>query len=84
MKTASILAATLLFTTACQPHIRIATPPPELLTCTPLPGAPSLPGKDMQDARDVMVLDYILAVRSAYADCAGKLAGVARWADRVE
>ena len=79
-----ILAATLLFTAACQPHIRIATPPPELLSCTPLPDAPVLPGKDMQDARDLLTLDYILGIRSAYADCAGKLAGVARWADRVE
>ena len=82
MKTAPILA--FLTLTACQPHIRVATPPPELLTCAPLPAAPSLPGMDQQDARDAMVLDYILAVRSAYADCAGKLAGVKAWADRVE
>lgn len=40
MKYAALIAALAL--TACAPHVRLATPPPELLTCAPEPDKPDL------------------------------------------
>lgn len=73
---------------ACHERVRIATPPIELLTCDAMPSAPALPALDgmaeTQRARDVMMLGYVLALRSAYGSCAGNLAGVKAWAEVVE
>ena len=68
--------------TACgQERPAIQKPPIDLLTCAPEPDAPDLPGRDEQARRDVMTLDYILALRSAWGDCAANIAGVKAWAD---
>lgn len=84
--TATILCALLL--SACDPHVRIATPPPEYLTCADEPVAPMLPERDgtvtTEVARDVATLGYVLGLRSAWGDCAAKVAGVRAWAERVE
>lgn len=61
----------------------VALPPLDLMTCADEPEAPNLPGRDMQAQRDAMVFDYILAMRSAWGDCASKVAGVRAWADKV-
>ena len=74
---------------ACgQPRPVIVAPPAELTTCAAEPQAPDLPALDgtsaVQRARDEMVLAYILALRSAWGDCAAKIAGVKAWAEGVE
>lgn len=58
-------------------------PPAELLTCDGEPLPPSLPDRDQQDARDALMLDYALALRSAWGSCAGNLAGVKAWSDAL-
>lgn len=76
-----------LASTACAPErVRIATPPVELLTCKPMPPAPDLPAQapETQRARDMLMLGYVLALRTAYGSCAGNLAGVRAWAEKVE
>lgn len=74
--------------TGCDKRVRIATPPVDLLTCDAMPRAPDLSALDgtpaTQRARDVMMLGYVLALRSAYGSCAGNLAGVKAWAEVVE
>lgn len=79
--------------TACQPPVRLAAPPPELLTCAGEPDAPDLPAQQWLDLaqaraiqmqRDVMMLDYVLAYRTVHGDCRGKLAGVKAWAETVD
>lgn len=80
-------AFTLLNLSACTPErVRIATPPAELLTCDPIPDVPTLPDQtpETQRARDLLTLGYILALRTAYGACAGNLAGVRAWAEKVE
>jgi len=37
----------------------------------------------MQDQRDVLMLDYVLAMRSAWGSCHAAVAGVRAWADRL-
>ncbi len=56
----------------------VTLPPANLLTCSAEPAAPELPGPGVE--RDRMVLDYVLAIRTAWADCAAKVAGVDAWA----
>ena len=60
-----------------------ALPPVELMTCAGEPAAPNLPERDgteaVQTARDLIMLDAYLALRSAWGDCAAKLAGVREW-----
>ena len=84
--TATILCALLM--SACDHHVRIATPPPEYLTCAGEPMAPSLPERDgtvaTEVARDIATLGYVLGLRSAWGDCAAKVAGVRAWAAGVE
>lgn len=73
-----------LLLSGCDPHIRVATPPAHLLTCADEPPAPLLPERDgtvtTEVARDVMTLGYVLGLRSAWGDCAAKVAGVRAWA----
>lgn len=59
-------------------------PPVALLTCADEPLAPDLPPRGMQDQRDMLMLDYVLALRSAWGDCSSKVAGVRAWADEME
>lgn len=80
-------AFTLLNVSACTPErVRIATPPPELLTCEPMPDAPALPDQapETQRARDLLMLGYVLALRTAYGSCAGNLAGIRAWSVTVD
>ena len=66
---------------ACGPtRIETVKPPADLLICADEPVAPDLPGREEQDRRDRMTLDYVLALRSAWGDCASKVAGVRAWA----
>lgn len=74
----------LLALSACQPGRPVAAlPPVELMTCAGEPAAPNLPERDgteaVQTARDLIMLDAYLALRSAWGDCAAKLAGVREW-----
>lgn len=71
--------------TGCERKVlAVATKPPaNLLSCAGEPVPPSLPGRDQQDARDALMLDYALALRSAWGDCASKISGVRRWADAL-
>jgi len=78
-----------LLNAACTPQrVRTALPPADLLTCADEPQAPSIPSRDGTDAtqfeRDRMTLAYILGLRSAWGDCAAKVAGVRAWAGEVE
>jgi hypothetical protein len=38
----------------------------------------------MQDQRDLMMLDYVLSLRSAWGDCSSKVAGIKAWADELK
>lgn len=74
---------------ACQqPRPVIIAPPAELATCAAMPDAPDLPAKDGTDAtqlvRDQLILEYVLALRTAHADCFAKVVGLARWRESVE
>ena len=70
--------------TGCgQERPALAKPPADLLVCADEPVAPELPGRDRQDARDRLTLDYLLALRSAWGDCFAKIAGVRAWADAL-
>lgn len=62
----------------------VAKPPVALLTCAGEPVAPDLPGRDHQSARDMMMLDYVLALRSAWGDCSSKVAGVRAWVGELK
>ena len=62
----------------------IAKPPLALLSCADEPVAPDLPPRGMQDQRDVMTLEYILGLRSAWGSCKAAVAGVKAWVDEME
>ena len=77
---------------ACNPQVRLATPPPQYLECADWPKSPDLPAQtwlDLETARaraaqrDALVLTYIQAGFAAHADCKSKVAGVAAWSDKV-
>lgn len=78
---------------ACGERVRIAVPPAELLQCADAPQAPNLPAidwtapvdqiKPVQRERDVTTLSYVLSLRSAWGDCAGKVSGTRAWANEV-
>ena len=68
--------------TACGPKPPVATkPPPELLTCSAEPLAPDVGEPGIE--RDRIVLAYVLALRAAWGDCSGNLAGIRAWADAL-
>lgn len=70
---------------ACgQARIETIKPPADLLACADEPVAPDLPARDQQDARDRMVLDYVLALRGAWGDCRAKVDGLNAWAMGLE
>jgi hypothetical protein len=88
---ATILSLPLL--TACEPkRIEIVKPPVALTECADEPAAPSLPPVDwssveaarpVQQRRDGMTLDYLLALREAWGDCSADVAGVKAWSDSL-
>ena len=84
--------ALILSAASCERPVIIA-PPVELTTCAAEPQAPDLPPVDwssvetaqpIQRARDIAMLSYVLAWRTAHGDCAAKVAGVKAWAEGVE
>lgn len=71
--------------TACgQERPAIAKPPVALLSCADEPVAPNLPPRSMQDQRDMMTLEYILGLRSAWGSCKASVNGIAAWANELE
>lgn len=71
--------------TACgQERPAIAKPPAHLLTCADEPAAPDLPPRGMQEQRDLMTLDYVLSLRTAWGDCRAKVAGIAAWVEGIK
>jgi len=82
------LALTIPFVMACAAcgpqRIETVKPPAALLTCADEPVAPDLPGRDQQDARDRLTLDYLLAMRGAWGDCRAKVDGINAWAKSLE
>ena len=87
MRVTQLMLALIPLAMACascgQERPAIAKPPADLLVCADEPVAPDLPGRDEQARRDVMTLDYILALRSAWGDCFAKVAGVRAWAEKL-
>lgn len=81
MRARLLLAAVILSSpalTACgQGRPVVTLPPANLTVCAGEPATPELPGPGVE--RDKAVLDYVLALRSAWADCAAKVAGVHEW-----
>jgi len=59
-------------------------PPFPLLSCADEPAAPDPPPRAFQDQRDVMALEYILGLRSAWGSCKAAVAGVKAWVDELE
>ncbi len=55
----------------------IALPPLELTSCAGEPDAPELPAPGVE--RDRLVLEYLLALRDAWGDCASRVAGLKSW-----
>lgn len=65
---------------ACGPQRPVLVlPPADLTSCADEPTAPDLPGRDAQDTRDRLTLDYLLALRSAWGDCRAKVDGLRAW-----
>lgn len=64
-------------------RVRLVLPPADLATCAAEPLAPDLPARDGSEAeqleRDRTTLGFILDLRSAYGDCAAKVAGLKAW-----
>jgi hypothetical protein len=54
-----------------------------MTTCANEPAAPELPGREAQEERDRLTLDYILGLRSAWGDCRAKVDGARAWNERV-
>jgi hypothetical protein len=84
--------ALILSAASCERPVIIA-PPVELTTCAAEPHAPDLPAVDwssvetaqpVQRARDVAILAYVLAWRTAHGDCRARVDGLRAWADGVE
>ena len=67
--------------TACGEKPVLVLPPATLAECADEPVAPILPGRDQQDLRDSLTLDYLLAMRSAWGDCRAKVDGLRAWMD---
>jgi hypothetical protein len=61
--------------------VKVVKPPVELLSCSDEPVPPSLP--DDADARDALMLDYVLSLRAAWGDCSSKVAGVRAWSEAL-
>ena len=72
---------------ACAPtRVRLAPLPIELTTCADEPLAPALPAVVSpadQVTRDMLTLDYVLALRLAWGDCRATVDGAKAWNARV-
>lgn len=68
-----------------QDRPRIALPPIELTTCADEPEAPELPvqSAETQRMRDELMLDFVLALRSAWGDCRAQVDGLKAWRETV-
>lgn len=91
LRMAAMIPFAALLTACGTERPRIVLPPAELATCMDEPAAPSLPAVDwfgdprpVQMQRDVMTLDYILALRSAGGDCRAKVKGLDAWRKAVK
>lgn len=70
--------------TACDPkRIETIKPPVALTTCADEPLAPDLPGREQQEERDRLTLDYLLGLRSAWGDCRSKVDGIRAWSESL-
>lgn len=88
MKRTVTICLTVATLTACGTERPVTVlPPVELTICDDMPQAPDLPERDgtnaIEIARDRMTLAYILALRSAYASCRGKVDGLAVWREAM-
>lgn len=77
---------------SCGEKVRVASLPADLTECKAEPNAPDLPAQDwssleaakaIQATRDVLMLDYVLGLRSWAGDCEAALKGVKAWSDTV-
>lgn len=75
------------------PRVELVKPPAALTECAGEPVAPDLAPVDWstvatarpsQQARDLAMLGYVLALRSAWGDCSADVAGVKAWSDGLE
>lgn len=88
-----ILCLALIALSACTTdRVQLVPPPVALTTCADEPASPSLPpvpwasveqARPVQAERDRLIFDYILRWRSAWGDCAGKVAGIREWREGV-
>ena len=83
LRLAAMILLSPLWTACAPPRVEIVKPPLTLTTCADEPIPPELPGRDQLDARDRLVLEYILSLRSAGADCRAKVIGVKAWSDNL-
>ena len=82
-----------LLTTACTPALRVATPPPEYLSCADWPSPPDMPAYDWTSIeiarviarqRDLLTLAYEQAGYAAFGDCKADVNAVAAWVKETE
>lgn len=83
LRSTSWVALCLSLTACGEPKPLLILPPADLVTCADEPAAPSLPERDgteaTQTARDLLMLDGYLAMRSAWGDCRSKVEGLRAW-----
>lgn len=82
-----ILLAPIALAACGNPQPVLIVPPADLATCADEPSPPVLPERDgteeTQRARDVLMLDGYLNLRTAYGDCKSKVNGLAAWIERA-
>lgn len=85
LRLAAMILCALALTGCGQDRPRIVLPPLELTTCADEPQAPELPLQtpDTQHLRDEMMLDFVLALRSAWGDCKSKVDGLKAWRETI-
>ena len=71
----------------CAPtRVRLAPLPIDLTFCADEPVPPALPAVASpadQVTRDMLTLDYVLALRLAWGDCRAKVDGAKAWNEKV-
>lgn len=82
-----------LLSTGCGEKVRIEPLPVALQSCADEPVAPNLAAVDWtslaaaregQRVRDLQMVDYVLAWRSAWGSCKGAVAGGKAWSEKVK
>lgn len=85
---AAMILSSLALTGCGTERPRISLPPVDLVTCADEPASPDIPARDgsehAQRIRDVLTLDYILALRGAWSDCRAKVDGLKAWRDLAQ